>query len=781
MSFCGNVVSPSCGRLTESVRSIPRRCVALNRPCALLIQLVLMTLAGCGYKAIAPAPKNLAIFISLSTSSGDSRLTGTNTIDTNCTGCNSADASGRPVDQFTSMFLNGNSAPVTWSVSGGDPVSGPGSITSDGQYTPPSYLTEDSARVLVTASLQSDSTVSSSTSIRVTPGFLRPLTPENAAIGVNGSVSITGYLAESGGSTSISYAVAGSENGSGTGPGTLREPVCKRESGTFTSCTVTYSAPPSIAASGTTYIVAMVGSSPAKMATRILLNTAGISSDPGSHQAQQSSLIQLGASGGNNSDYDLVRHQIVDCCSGTLGALLKGSDSKQYLLSNNHVLARSDHAAVGDAIVQPGLIDNNCAPGPQYSGTTPVASLSTWLPLESRTTNADVAIAEVRSNAFDPSGSIQEMGSKQSDGTLAAAPPGISSTGGKGENGALQMKVAKSGRTTGQTCAAITAVDVDVIVDYFLDCAETRPYLSKIFTHQLVISGDGFSDAGDSGSLVLDAGNAEPVGLYFAGGIDASGVSQAVANPAPDLLSELAGQNGGGTTYSYVGAQDHPVSCLNYGDGTVDAAQALQLSDAETMRGLQAAAEARRLVNPPAGILGVAAGKSNDRPGEAAVIIYVDAAGNAKVPASVGGARTIVISNNGHSVDFGATTPVSPSSAAPPVSSTILNAAIAIKQQYAPALMKSTPAYFAVGVGQSLDNPREVALIIYVDRRIMPAQLPRNIGGLRTRYVVMDRFHVTRSYAEPTQTRIHCKPHREQEFPSISDFFQRKSLRYSAF
>ena len=164
------------------------------------------------------------------------------------------------------------------------------------------------------------------------------------------------------------------------------------------------------------------------------------------------------------------------------------------------------------------------------------------------------------------------MGARQPDGTLAAAPPGISSSGGKGEIGVLQMKVAKSGRTTGQTCASITAVDLDVNVDYYLDCAESKPYLTKTFTGQLVISGDNFGDAGDSGSLVVDAGNAEPVGLFFAGGIDTSGVSQIVANPVIDVLSELSSQIGG-TSLAFVGTSDHPVSCLNFGDSTTEAAQ----------------------------------------------------------------------------------------------------------------------------------------------------------------------------------------------------------------
>jgi len=94
------------------------------------------------------------------------------------------------------------------------------------------------------------------------------------------------------------------------------------------------------------------------------------------------------------------------------------------------------------------------------------------------------------------------------------------STGGKGETAWLNQSVAKSGRTTGLTCAAVSALDLDVNVDYYLDCAETKPYLTKTFAHQLAISGNQFSDAGDSGSLVVDSGNAEPVGLYFAGGND---------------------------------------------------------------------------------------------------------------------------------------------------------------------------------------------------------------------------------------------------------------------
>jgi hypothetical protein len=476
--------------------------------------------------------------------------------------------------------------------------------------------------------------------------------------------------------------------------------------------------------------------------------------------------------------------QIVDCCSGTLGALVEDASKREYLLGNNHVLAKSDHASVGDTIVQPGLIDNNCTPlgdsaGPGLaSSVAPVAQLTAWLPLSSKLTNADAAIAQVTSRAVDPSGNILELGARQPDGTLAAAPPGISSTGGRGEAGWLQMRVAKSGRTTGLTCGGISAIDLDVTVDYYLDCAETRPYLSKTFTNQLGLSGNQFSDAGDSGALVVDAANAEPVGLYFAGGADVSGVSQGVASPASDVLSELDAQSGG--SYTFVGAADHPVSCLSYGDSTISAAQGRTLSAAENARAEQALGQARLLVSSATGILGAATGKSSDHPGEAAVILSTDENRTVSVPATVGGLRTLAIPTTARAVTYGAA-PESPfETGSVSLPSSALAQAMAVKSLAVAGLMRQNPAFFGVGVGQSLDNPREAALVIYVDRNNIPAQLPATVDGLRTRYVVMDRLHVTRSYAAAAPSRLHCMAHEPtsptERFGPL-DAFRQQSLK----
>jgi hypothetical protein len=365
----------------------------------------------------------------------------------------------------------------------------------------------------------------------------------------------------------------------------------------------------------------------------------------------------------------------------------------------------------------------------------------------------------VDSGAVNASGEILELGTLQGNGTLAAAPPGISSTGGKGEWGALNLVVAKSGRTTGLTCASISALNLDVEVEYYKNCDETTAYLTKTYTNQIAIEGNEFSDAGDSGSLVVDAGNAEPVGLFFAGGLTNSGVSEGVANPAPTVLAELGSQQE--TSYTFVGTTDHPVSCLNYGASAVTTAQGAPLSGPQLELAQQAVGQARMLVNPSQGILGVAPGKSSDHAGEAAVIFYVDGSMNVAVPQTVSGIRTEVIPTTARAVAAGTAPQSAVRSGAPaPLASAAFNQAVTAKEQVAQGLMQQNPAYFGVGVGQSLDNPQEASLVIYVDRRQVPVTLPPIINGLRTRYVIMDRFHVTRSYLEgPVRSAGHCMAH----------------------
>ncbi|MDR7423629.1 MAG: hypothetical protein QN159_14345 [Armatimonadota bacterium] len=73
------------------------------------------------------------------------------------------------------------------------------------------------------------------------------------------------------------------------------------------------------------------------------------------HQAAQARPIQLGTSGGNINDASQLF-----CCTGTLGSLVQDGAGTQFILSNNHVLARTNKASLGEEIIQPGLADQNC-------------------------------------------------------------------------------------------------------------------------------------------------------------------------------------------------------------------------------------------------------------------------------------------------------------------------------------------------------------------------------------------------------------------------------------
>src|SRR5262249_40355039 len=91
-------------------------------------------------------------------------------------------------------------------------------------------------------------------------------------------------------------------------------------------------------------------------------------------QKMQGGDSPFGGSGGKANDKSSSGGHTF-CCGGTLGSLVSRG-GKNFILSNNHVLARSDAAVAGDAITQPGLVDNNCATPPT------VATLSQFFNLE---------------------------------------------------------------------------------------------------------------------------------------------------------------------------------------------------------------------------------------------------------------------------------------------------------------------------------------------------------------------------------------------------------------
>lgn len=705
-----------------------------------------IAVAGCGGHVSAFGPASA----SLSVHADSTRL------DTNGT------------TRLSATLASGEPANVQWKLAGGDPNAGAGSINTDGIYTPPAYLTRDSVAVQVQATTTGAEATpanvsAASVALMVTPGFLQPLSPGNLSVGPNGSATVSGSISEVGGSGGIHFSLATDTSGTPSTEGSLSVPVCARgavngSNPAYTVCSVTYTAPASIVASGTVYLLGSVGSGKTVSWTRILLNAAGVNSDPATHQTRLPVPVPMGSSTGSNADYDSSGGKLTDCCGGTLGALLQDASGNQYVLSNNHVFARSDQAISGDTVIQPGLIDNGCTPYGLGPGTTPVATLTGYPSLSSTQTNVDAAIARVSPGLVDTKGDIQELGTRQQDGTLASAPPGISSSDGKGEPAALGMMVAKSGRTTGLTCAPVSAVNVDVLVDYFTDCAETTHSMTKSFSNQIAISGTSFSDAGDSGALVVDSSNAEPVGLFFAGGTDVHGVEQAIANPAPEVLSTLDRQvsgTNGPTTYSFVGGQDHAVTCLSYDAGKMAAdTGAAALSIVEQEKADLALPLAQLLVNPSAGIERVGIVPSKDRPGEAAFAFYVNLPvyqaavlnGVSPIPVSVGSVTTSVMPVSALNPDTAAVTSlaVQPGKAS-------LSLALAAKQRLSESLLKPGSAIFGIGVGQSLDNPADAALVVFVDRNKFDGAFPEalEMSGQRVRLVLMDRLHVTRAHGTP--------------------------------
>src|SRR5258708_1965023 len=122
------------------------------------------------------------------------------------------------------------------------------------------------------------------------------------------------------------------------------------------------------------------------------------------NEAAQSLPIILGTTGGNAKDSSTSGNTIT-CCGGTLGSLVQRNGAF-YILSNNHVLARSDSAAIGDNIIQPGLPDSNCNP----NSATVVAHLSQFVRLETAGTNVDAARAQIHLRAVETNGTISSVG-----------------------------------------------------------------------------------------------------------------------------------------------------------------------------------------------------------------------------------------------------------------------------------------------------------------------------------------------------------------------------------
>jgi len=457
-----------------------------------------------------------------------------------------------------------------------------------------------------------------------------------------------------------------------------------------------------------------------------------------SNQVEQSLPIKLGTSGGNADDKS-GRY----CCGGTLGSLLIRNGS-YYILSNNHVLARSDQAAVGEPITQPGLVDTNCS----TAGTNTVANLTSFTNLQASGTNVDAAIALIIPGAVDTSGTILSLGGTATGSTPDPGQPhqGIGIPAAVGEG------VAKSGRTTGLTCSTIAATNLSTSVTYQTQCNGGTSF-TVTYSNQISISGWGFSSAGDSGSLVVDENLADPVGLLY-GGSD----TDTVAHLVGDVLAALTDQQGIQPTF-VGGAATHQVIGCSLPTGAVKAAEAraailvdpTSLAQAQRARDLHAP---ELLANPYLYAVGVA--PSVDRPGEAAVLLVVNPGQEpTPLPTTIEGVGTRIMAMSGSAphgmLEYDAGLRIAPIKdvyAVNAVTKTEMERAKAVHAAHVDEWMKQ-PGVQGVGITSSADAPGEAALMIYLIRGERHNAIPAVIDGLRTRVRESSRFTAGRRDDEP--------------------------------
>ena len=203
--------------------------------------------------------------------------------------------------------------------------------------------------------------------------------------------------------------------------------------------------------------------------------------------------------------------------AGTLGCFVRsGSSSALYILSNNHVLADENRYPRGGNIVQPGALDGGSPTADR------VAKLTRFVRLGPGQTNfVDCAIAKLNATVQADPHKLKGIG------TLAGQ-----------RTSDLQVGdvVHKVGRTTGVRHGRVTAFELDgVTVEYDIGVLS--------FDNQIEIEGAGnrsFSDAGDSGSLIVDE-QMLAAALLFAGGDHggSNGKGLTYANPIAAVVRAL--------------------------------------------------------------------------------------------------------------------------------------------------------------------------------------------------------------------------------------------------
>ncbi len=211
----------------------------------------------------------------------------------------------------------------------------------------------------------------------------------------------------------------------------------------------------------------------------------------------------------------------VNISAGTLGGLVRDAASGRIvILSNNHVLADSNAAAIGDPILQPGPVDGGVDPDDRIATLAGFMEIDFGPDAENR---VDAAIAE----PVDPGDVLfatQDVG------------PGTPASVLELTDADLGRFVHKTGRTTAHTQGYVAALFASVSVQY--DASRTGTFVDQIVVAQSPAEED-FSSGGDSGSLVYDSEN-RCVGLLIAGSQGGAGEpARTILNPIDAVLRGL--------------------------------------------------------------------------------------------------------------------------------------------------------------------------------------------------------------------------------------------------
>lgn len=224
----------------------------------------------------------------------------------------------------------------------------------------------------------------------------------------------------------------------------------------------------------------------------------------------------------------------VEITAGTFGCVVTRGGTR-LILSNNHVLADANRAALGSVIVQPGTADGGRATTDRIgvlAEFVPIAfDNETVPPPQPPPSGCGSLIARFFGEPSTPPGTFNTPGANRVDCALAkpdddsllspdilgiGVPRGV-------VLGTLGLPVQKSGRTSGLTRGEIEQIDVSSQVDFGGRTAT--------FTGQLLAG--AISQGGDSGSAVLDT-NGNLIGLLFAGSNTST-----LMNPIQDVLEAL--------------------------------------------------------------------------------------------------------------------------------------------------------------------------------------------------------------------------------------------------